>query len=412
MKMRLMMALAVLLSACAVSSVPKPQLAKAPATVLLISVDGLRPADVNASQMPALSALGRAGVRGTMRPSFPSLTFPNHYTVVTGLRPDHHGVVHNQMFDAQLGEFRTSKASSTGNGAWWGGEPIWVSVIRSGARAFTAFWPGSEAAIEGVRPTRWLTFDAKTSAAQLSAQAHAWLNLPQSERARFITVYFPQVDKASHDFGPDSGEARQARAEVDRAIGAIAADIASYAPEDNYNLVVVSDHGFATVSPGQQISTSTIIPTTLATPISDGQVIGFMPKPGKTEDALRTAKASLKHGTCYAKAELPARWHYGHHPRIPAILCQMDKGWDALFPAVFARIRPFTSRGSHGYDPDLPEMSALFIARGPAFAEHRVLPQFNNVHVYSLLMDVLALPAQANDGNPEVLKAAKADPLK
>ena len=129
-----------------------------PPTLLLVSVDGLRPADITAERMPALNALGDTGVRAEgMRPSYPSLTFPNHYAMVTGLRPDRHGIVHNSMSDRMLGKFRTSDRGAVENGAWWGARPVWVSVEKAGLRAATMFWPGSEAEIDGVRPgvPRW-----------------------------------------------------------------------------------------------------------------------------------------------------------------------------------------------------------------------------------------------------------------
>lgn len=410
MRLSYLLVLSALLSACATTS--HVNVEHSPATIVLISVDGLRPDDVDGEQMPNLTRIGQQGVRATMRPSYPSLTFPNHYTLVTGLRPDHHGIVHNQMTDADLGEFRVSNKTSVRERKWWGGEPIWVSVIKQGGRAFTAFWPGSEAPIHEVHPTRWLPFDESVSSSAQAKNTIAWLNLPRAERARFITVYFSQVDKASHDYGPASREARLARTDIDAAIASIAKEIASRPPRDNYNLVVVSDHGFAEVHPGQQISTSAILSPEVATPVSDGQVIGFKPKPGKELEVQKAIDSENSNYRCYAKENLPERWHFGKHPRVPPIICQMAKGWDALFPAVFARAKAFTTRGSHGYDPDLPEMVALFIARGPSFAQGVELPRFDNVNVYPLLMDVLDIPAQPHDGDLESVRAAEAPDLK
>ncbi|MDE2408585.1 MAG: alkaline phosphatase family protein [Xanthomonadaceae bacterium] len=402
-----------LLSGCATQGhLPPPP--ASPASVLLVSVDGLRPADINAIQMPHLDALGNTHVRAEgMRPSYPSLTFPNHYALVTGLRPNHSGIVHNSMQDAQLGRFRTADHAAVATGAWWGGVPVWVSVERAGLRAATMFWPGSEAAIDGVRPWQWRKYAENTRAADSVAQVLAWLALPAAERPRFVTLYLDQVDEASHAHGPDSTQAIAARRTVDDAIAQLLDGLREQRTLASTNLLVVSDHGFETVPPGQAISTSAMADEAVATAVSDGQVISFAPLPGQTPAAEQQLLGRHAHYQCWRKAELPARWHYGTHPRIPAIICQMDPGWDAVWPKKFEWLQRHSdrTRGSHGYDPDLPQMRASFIAAGPAFAQGMRLPVFDNVDVYPLLMRLLQLPAAPNDGDiAPLLPALQARP--
>lgn len=397
-----LLAFALLASACATRSPSTAPVRTQPATLLLISVDGLRPTDVTPEQMPALDALAKANVRAEgMRPSYPSLTFPNHYTLVTGRRPDHHGIIHNSMEDAHLGEFRLSNRDAVGNGDWWqGGAPVWTSVQRAGLRAATMFWPGSEAEIEGVRPWRWRTYDGTISDADRVAQVLEWLRLPAAERPRFITLYFDVVDHASHDHGPDSAQARAARASVDAALGQLLDGLRDARQLDTTNLVIVSDHGFETVPPSHSIAVDDMAPPELAQAVSVGQVIGFAPRAGKAVDAERLLLGQHAQYQCWRKGELPAHWHYGSHPRIPAIICQMAPGWDALFTkAHAARQQQSHARGSHGYDPLLPAMRATFIAAGPAFRAGTRLPVFENVDVYPLLMRLLALPPEDNDGD-------------
>ena len=397
-----LLAFALLASACATRSPSTAPAAAQPATLLLVSVDGLRPADVTPAQMPVLDALGNANVRAEgMRPSYPSLTFPNHYTLVTGRRPDHHGIIHNSMEDARLGEFRLSNRGAVGNGDWWqGGAPVWASVQRAGLRAATMFWPGSEAEIDGVRPWRWRAYDGAIGNADRVAQVLEWLRLPAAERPRFVTLYFDVVDHVSHDHGPGSAQARAARADVDAALGQLLDGLRDARQLQTTNLVIVSDHGFEAVPPGHSIAVDDMAPRELAQAVSGGQVIGFMPRAGKTADAERVLLGQHAQYRCWRKGELPARWHYGHHPRIPPILCQMAPGWDALFAeAHAARQQLEHARGSHGYDPELPSMRATFIAAGPAFRPRTRLPVFDNVDVYPLLMRLLALPAEDNDGD-------------
>ena len=167
------------------------------------------------------------------------------------------------------------------------------------------------------------------------------------------------------------------------------------------NLVIVSDHGFDTVPPSQRLLTTALAPADVAEAVSDGQVVGFAPLPGKTAQAERALLGRHPTHACWRKAELPARWDYGTHPRIPAIVCQMAPGWEALWPNRMAwvnRHQPGQVRGAHGYDPDLPQMRASFIASGPGFRPGTRLPVFDNVDVYPLLMHLLQLPAEAGDG--------------
>ncbi len=389
-----------LISGCATQGNPPPT---QPATLLLISVDGLRPADVTADQMPALDALGNANVRAEgMRPSYPSLTFPNHYTLVTGLRPDQHGIIHNSMEDAGLGEFRLSNREAVGNGGWWqGGTPVWISVQRAGLRSATMFWPGSEAEIDGMRPWQWRVYDGAISDADRVAQVLEWLRLPTAERPHFVTLYFDKVDSVSHEYGPDSPQAIATRRLVDAAIAQLLQGLGETGQLASTNLVIVSDHGLAAVPPEQVLRIEALAPDDIAEAVTFGQVLGFNPRPGRIAEAERLLLGRHDHYQCWRKAELPARWHYGRHPRIPAIVCQMDEGWDAHAGRKLEALarQPRHTRGSHGYDPALASMQASFIAAGPAFGRGVRLPAFDNVDVYPLLMRLLQLPPERNDGD-------------
>ena len=398
------LALAVLASACA-----SPRLPEAPARptpLLLVSVDGLRPQDITPEQMPRLAALADAGVRAEgLRPSYPSLTFPNHYTLVTGLRPDRHGIVHNSMHDRDLGDFRLSRREAVEDARWWGGTPVWVSVERAGLHAATMYWPGSEAAITGVRPRQWQKFDAATPAQWRADTVAGWLLAPAKDRPDFATLYFDKVDHASHQHGPASSEARAERADTDAAIGRLLDRLQAAGMLGKINLVVVSDHGFAEVPPGQRIAVEDMVGVEQARAHSVGQVVTFTPNPGHERAAEATLLGRHAHYQCWKRDTLPAGWHYGDHGRVPPIVCQMDEGWDALPREVIARGTPSTLRGSHGYDPALASMRASFIAHGPAFRPGSRLPLLDNVDVYPLLMRLLGLPPEANDGQPHAFDA-------
>ncbi len=402
-----------LLAACA-STGPAPSVATAttaPPTVLLLSIDGLRADMVERGHSPNLARLAREGVRSVgMSPSYPSLTFPNHYTLVTGLRPDHHGIIHNSMRAEDLGDFRLDNRDAVTNPAWWGGEPIWVGVEKAGYKSATWSWPGSEAAIQGVHASQWHAYDESVPLPERMHQVLSWLQgAPDGHKPRLVAAYMEQVDKAGHTYGPDSPEYANALQQVDAAIGQLLDGMRRDGLLDQTNVIVVSDHGMATVPDGQVIATEDMVAPEIAREVSVGQSVGFAPQPGREREAEKALLGAHPHYDCWKKDRLPARWQYGSHPRIPPIVCQMHEGWDALTRKSIAR-RPPGSRGSHGYDPALPSMQAVFVARGPSFRQGVLLPRFDNVDVYPLLARLTGITAAPNDGDPQALRQALRHP--
>lgn len=376
--------------------------------MLLVSLDGFRPDYLDLGITPNLARLAQGGVRAEwMTSSYPTLTFPNHYTIVTGLRPDRHGIIHNTIHDPALGEdFSLGNRQAVADGRWWGGEPIWVGAEKAGLPTATMFWPGSEAEIGGVRPTRWMTFDDELPIDARVDRVLGWLAEPLATRPRFATLYFEHLDKASHGTGPDSPETHASVAELDRAIGRLMAGLAN---RDPVNVVVVSDHGMAPTQPGQSIALEDMVPPADAKAITYGQAVGFEPLPGRTAVAEQALLGAHDNYECWRKDAVPARWHFGSHPRVPSIVCQMHEGWDARPRDVLARRTSTGTRGSHGYDPALESMRALFIAQGPAFVPSQVVPPFDNVDVYPLLARLMGIEPAANDGDIQSLAPALRD---
>ena len=381
--------------------------APAPRTVVLVSLDGFRARDLGRGMTPTLDAMARDGVVADgMRPSYPTLTFPNHYTLVTGLRPDRHGIVHNTIEDAALGTFRTGDPKATRDARWWGGEPLWATAEKQGLATATMFWPGSEAPIGGVYPGEYRAFDETVPAAARVDTVLGWLARPAPVRPRFVTLYFEHIDEAAHDAGPDSDAARAAIRMLDAQIARLRAGIAARGLAGSVDLLVVSDHGMVEVPPSQVVAVEDIVPPSLARHVSTGQSIGVVPRPGREAEAARAIVGRHAHHECWTRESLPARWHFGRHPRVPPIVCQMDEGWDANTRQRLQQNPRVHERGSHGFDPALPSMAALFVADGPSFRDGVRLPTFDNVHVYPLLARLLGIAPLPNDGDPAALEAA------
>ncbi|KAG1470803.1 hypothetical protein G6F57_011647 [Rhizopus arrhizus] len=391
-------------SAAPSASVATPVAAAAPPKLLLISIDGLRADALDRGLTPNLQRLIDGGVRARwMTPSYPSLTFPNHYTIVTGLRPDHHGIVNNSMDDEALGRFELSNREAVTTSAGWGGEPIWVGAENAGVRSATTSWPGSESEIRGVRPSQWRIYDGQEPLEPRAGIVLDWLAQPDAAAPRLTTLYMEHVDKAGHHYGPDSKQYADAIVRADQIVGQVLDGLQQRGLASTTNVIVVSDHGMASVADGHVIATESMADPAIARNVSQGQSVGFAPVAGREADAERVLLGRHAHYECWKKENLPPRWHYGTHPRVPPIVCAMDEGWDALHRDRIAK-RTKQDRGSHGYDNALPSMRAVFVASGPSFRQGLVIDGFDNVDVYPLLAHLLQVPAAPNDGNPETLK--------
>lgn len=369
--------------------------------LILISIDGYRADYLQRGLSPTLTALAADGVRAeALRPAFPSLTFPNHYTLVTGLNPDHHGIVNNRMIDPVSGaRFAYKDAASMADPNWWGGEPIWVSVEKSGRHAATMFWPGSDVAIKNIRPSFWREFDGKVSADQRVEQILQWLDLPPEQRPAFMTLYFEKVDHAGHDFGPDSPEVNAAIVAVDTALQHLVQGLKQRGLDQRANLVIVSDHGMTSAGRDRVVVLNDLLNVDDISLYNAGILAGLAPKSGHEKEVESALLKPQAHMQCWKKADVPKRLHYGTNARIPAILCLADEGWLIGTLDVINDPKHHFSLGEHGYDNNLPSMRALFIAHGAAFKHGLVVPEFDNVDVYPLLAHLLGIKMQPNDGN-------------
>lgn len=400
---------AVVLAGCASTHIqPSPTVQDAGGSVLLISVDALSPTALDAGWAPHISQLSRDGVRAAwVTPSYPALTFPNHYTLVTGLRPDRHGVTHNRIEDPVLGTFRTADNAAIADARWWNGaEPLWVTAERAGMPTASFFWPGTTAAIRGIRPRHSRTYDEAISIEERVDTVLEWLSEPPGVRPRLTTLYFEHVDDAAHDHGPRSDEAREATRKVDSEIGRLVETLRRRGVLGELHVVVVSDHGMAEVPPNQVVTIESMVDPSDARGVTDGQSIGFEPQPGRTARAEARLLGPHRGYDCWRKADMPARWHHGTHSRVPPIVCQMHEGFDALSAERKAKREAGATRGSHGYDPALPSMRAVFVARGPRVIPGATVGGIDNVDVYPFLARLLGLTPLAHDGDATRLDAA------
>jgi len=383
-----------------------PAAAQTSAPLIVISIDAFRADYLGRGVTPTLSTLAREGAHAAaVRPSFPSQTFPNHYTLVTGLRPDHHGLVSNTMDDPKVSPETFSKtANSYADPRWWnGGTPLWVTAARTGKRTASFAWPGADVMVNGARATYLDPWRTDSSAAEAAAMVLNWMDLPAARRPAITFVYLDAVDEAGHDHGPNSQEVRAALREVDAAIATIVTGLKRRGLYQRSNLVILSDHGLADMGKGQMVVLDELVDTSKFKLLYYGPSAGIQPLPGHEAEVEKALSGRHAHATCWRKAEIPARLHFGTHARVPGVICAADDGWRIVTRravANWAAEKP----GDHGYPADAASMDALFLARGPAFRKGVRLPAFDNVDVYSLLAHLSGLTPEKNDGTLSTFK--------
>jgi len=387
---------------------PNSAQAQAQHYVVLVSLDGFRWDYAKRDGAKHLLALGKHGVWAPegMLPSYPSLTFPNHYTIVTGLYPERHGLVANSFYDeTKQARYAIADPQAVTDGTWYSGTPLWSLAESQGMRTACLFWPGSEAKIAGFQPTYYLHFDNKIDDKARIQQVLAWLRLPAVDRPHFITLYYSEPDHEGHEFGPDAAETKAAVLKVDGLIGELKAGLdATGLPVD---LVVVSDHGMAK-SQGSWINLDQFADLT------GFETAGALLY-GKTEEDRARVYDQLKKASpqfvVYRRKDVPASLNYRDNPREgdPVVIANGAYAIRAHAPPAGKPDQPPTA-GMHGFDPHkVPEMKASFFAAGPDIVHGKTVAPFENVNLYPWLAHLLGLNPPKTDGTLNVLAGTLRD---
>ena len=373
--------------------------------VLLISLDGFRYDYPQRYHPTNLIEFGRTGVTAkALLPVFPTSTFPNHYTIVTGLYPAHHGIVENSFWDPQRKVlFRFNDPALASDPAWWGGTPLWVLAEQQGMRAASFFWLGSDYEIQHIRLTYYLPYDSKVTKDQQIAEVIRWLKLPKLQRPHFMTLYFPDVDHESHMYGPDAPETRRAVAGVDAALGKLFGQIRGTGVP--INIFIVSDHEMTALT-GAVDLTSFADFTGVQTVAAATEFKIYSEDMASIDRLYGQLKGKDPRFTVYRQSEIPARLHYSGNDRIGNLVVM------AVSPVLVhgpppspGQRRPELPKGMHGYDLELfPEMRAIFYAQGPNLRSGVTIEEFENIHIFPQIARILGLKApDAIDGQLSVL---------
>lgn len=376
--------------------------------VIMISADGFRYDYAKKYNAENLKRLSTEGVRADyMTPSYPSITFPNHYTLVTGLYPSHHGLIDNFFYDYTRKEtYKMSDDKIVSDGSWYGGKPLWSLAEEQGLLAASLFWVSSQSDAGKNRPTYYYNYHEKFNNDTKISIVLNWLKLPETQRPHFITMYFPEVDGSGHRYGPDTPETEKAVKSVDQSIGELVQKVNNLGLK-NVNFIFVSDHGMIKVDKENAMDIPEVLKDKERFDYYNSQTL--LRVKVKNLDEIQSVYKSLKknqHGDykVYTADNLPDRLHYGksddHYNRIGDLLL-LPKA-----PKIFLEKGKKTSVGKHGYDPrKVPEMRATFMAWGPAFKQNLAFKAFDNVNVYPIVTKILGLDITSPiDGKDNVAK--------
>lgn len=369
--------------------------------LVMLSLDGFRWDYPDYMNTPVLDSLKQAGVVAqSLKPSYPTKTFPNHYTMATGLYPDNHGIVNNTFYAPDLDKYyRISNRDAVENGDFYGGEPIWVTAEKQNVKSATLFWVGSEAEIKGYRPSIWRRYDHDLPYADRVDSILTWLSLPKETRPRLIMWYIDEPDWSGHEYGPNSIETKEVVESLDSLLEVYFTQLRKLPIFNQINFIITSDHGMAENTNDRVINLDQFIDTADIEYFGGyNPVMNIKVKPGKLEKVYGQLK-SVPHLYAWKHDSLPDRLNYGTHPRIIDIHAVAYPGW-----GISSSWKDYTTKGNHGYDNDFKDMHAIFYAAGPAFKENFSHPSFENVDIYPLMTHILGLKPVNSDGSFENVK--------
>ncbi|EJL67818.1 alkaline phosphatase family protein [Chryseobacterium populi] len=376
--------------------------------IIMISADGFRHDYAKKYNAQNLLKFSNLGVQAkAMIPSYPSITFPNHWSLITGLYPSHHGLIDNYFYDYKRKEaYAMSDKKNAEDGSWYGGIPLWGLAEKQGMISASLMWVGSASNAGDIRPTYYYPYHEKFTPAEKVDKVINWLKLPMDKRPHFISLYFPEVDGSGHHFGPDTKETEDAVHLVDKAIGDLADKVRSLGLQD-VNFIFVSDHGMIKIDGGNPLEIPALLLNKDKFDLYNSQTLLriYVKNPAEVKSVYKALKANKTDDyEVYLDKKLPKYLHFASkddkYNRIGQILL-IPKA-----PKIFLPKGKTTSIGKHGYNPRLvPEMKATFYAWGPEFNNNLVIDEFSNVNVYPMVAQILGLKiAQPIDGKLKVLK--------
>ena len=373
--------------------------------VILISLDGARWDYINRGVTPTLDSIIKNGVKAlSLQPSFPSKTFPNHYSIITGMYPQNHGIISNTIFNPNSKKtYRLGDTIEVRNSEWYLGEAFWETAKRNGIKTASHFWPGSDINLEYRRPDIFVKYLHNMPYLERIERAISWLKLPYDERPRFITLYFDLPDTYGHKYGPNSPQVDSSMFYCDKIIGMFLHKIRQLDIKDSVDIIILSDHGMTDVSENKIINVSKILKDYKIKYLDEGPIMFVEPtNPNEIMNVYLTLKKNEKNYKVYLKNEVPEYYKFSSHPFIWNIILVADIGYSLLTDESIESMKKYFSKGNHGYDHNHLDMHGIFLAIGPSFKKNYKTGSLYNIDIYPLLCKLFNISPRSNiDGKLE-----------
>lgn len=360
---------------------------------ILISFDAFRWDYPDRGITPNMNIMQKNGVRAlSLKPCFPTKTFPNHYTIVTGMYPENHGLIANTFWNPSTNQkYSLYDSAVVSDAKWYKGEAIWETAKRQGVITASYFWPGSELNVDYRRPDYVEHFVYTRPYDERISGALKWLELPYNERPRFITLYFDATDTSGHNYGPNSKEVDQSIVQEDSLIGKIFLGLKKINLLDSTNIIIISDHGMTELSPNKVINIDELL-SGFSYKTSDKATMMFIyPEENKKNEVYQKLKESEKNYKVYWKKDIPDYLHYKDNPLVPEIIIIADLGWSIFNTEDIKKYSKKFPLGNHGYDPSELDMHGIFLAMGPDFKRGYKCGTIDNIDIYPLLAKLLRI---------------------
>jgi len=369
--------------------------ATTPPYVIILSLDGFRWDYPNKYHTPTFNSIAQQGVKATsMQPCFPTITFPNHYAMATGLYPNNNGIVLNKFYCKRLKETYTpSNRKAVENGQFYDGEPIWITAEKQGVKSASFFWVGSEAPVTGLYASYWKQYEEHIPFDNRIDTVISWLTLPYDKRPRLIMWYYHQPDEVNHNYGPDSQKAEKMVEWLDSMVGEFTKRIKTLAIADSINIIVVSDHGFTSNEPKHSLFFDDYVKSNWIDNWYGSNPLYMLSPKAEFADTAFTCLKKMPHAQIWKKSDVPAKFHYGSNERILDWVILADSTWNLQWRGKTL------NKGDHGYTNEFSDMQSIFYAFGPDFKRNYVHPSFQNIAIYEIIAHLLRIKPAPNDAD-------------
>ncbi|PJA97569.1 MAG: alkaline phosphatase family protein [Ignavibacteriales bacterium CG_4_9_14_3_um_filter_34_10] len=375
--------------------------------VLLISFDGFRWDYLDRGLSPNIEKFYNDGIRAmSLQPCFPSKTFPNHYSIITGMYPENHGIISNYFKDIKRNQvYRLGDSAQVRNSEWYLGEAFWETAERNRIKTASYFWPGSEVHLSYRHPSYFMEYNQQTPYKDRVDGVINWLKLPKEKRPHFITLYFEDTDNTGHDFGPDSKEVNESIVRLDNIVKYLDESLKSINFRDSINIIIVSDHGMTSTPKEKIINIESIVPDFGCKFIEPGPVMKIECDINKIEAVYQKLNQNENHYRVFRREDVPDYFHYSKNPFISPIIIVADLGYSLVDNRTMKRSVEKWSLGNHGFDNHASDMHGIFVANGSMFRKNYKTGSVLNIDIYPLLCKIFDIFPRANiDGDLSRIK--------